>query len=113
MKRIYFVIGLILAVTTGAIAWYVRDASAPVVVPMRSEIEVRTDWKAGVESVIQTYERDRDITRASEALLRLTVPSNGRDAHLALALALEAARTGKASAVTDWQKAVSRFRSLP
>ncbi|MBP7006204.1 hypothetical protein KBB27_03725 [Patescibacteria group bacterium] len=113
MKRIYFVIGLMFVVTTGAIVWYVRDVSAPVVVPTRSAIEIRADWKTGVESIIQAYEGDRDAVKASQALLRLTVPSDGRDVHLMFALALEAARANKANATTDWQKAVTQFRSLP
>lgn len=116
MHRPLLWVGILLGIVLGAGIWMVRGSfsgrhSAPVV--SRSSTEIRTDWKRDALTVIQAYESDHDATKARDALVRLVVPAEGRDAHLALVLALEKARAANAGAEQDWQAAVAQFRSLP
>lgn len=118
LSREVWIVSAVLILCSAAFfgLWYgyrtKRGAESPPQIT-KSSTEIRAEWRAGVEQAMAAYDQEQNAQQAKAALLRLTVPSDARDAHLALVLALEAKIQSRADAETRLQTAQALWRALP
>lgn len=71
------------------------------------------EWESGVRNAIRLYGRQEERpAQIRDRLLALRVPSDKREQHLELVLALEAIIQEQTNAEIRWQKAIKPFSGL-
>lgn len=112
--RSAFGIGVCLIITiVGLITYrYYAPATTPTTQAQRSSEEIRQAWESGVTDIVQVYSREKNAVQARDRLLTLTVPSDKREQHLALVLALEAMIQRRTDADERWERAIEGLPGL-
>lgn len=115
-RAVWITSGILIVCCLGFVGlWYMRrttdDSSTQV--QRRSPEEIRRTWKEGTIATLQLYEQEHNPQQAKAKLLALTVPTEGRDAHLALVLAFEAKIQERADAEERLQVARAAFNAVP
>ena len=65
------------------------SVQSPSVIPL-DQTRVLAEWQEAVKTILADYDHTHDARSARERLLVVRVPASGRDAHLALFLAMNA-----------------------